>query len=380
MCMLSLLLPGAEIDSEHLLNGAKANTDGYGWAMVFGGDRDHRNLIVSKSMNRFEALDKFADARKLHPESYAMFHSRWSTGGTRTVDNCHPYQVGGDPQTVLGHNGVLFSVRAGETRSDTRVFAEEIFPKRYRRLDRKGVAGQIRKYLGSNKVAILTANPRYRHPAYLFGDDYGYWVGDTWHSNTDYLGRRTYTYAGSGSTLWDDEWDDAGWDSYTSPTTGKTWRWRRPELTDKDCAVCLTIGAIDRASGLCEVCMCCGTCQEWYMDCDCLTSGFVADDEPKTMLALPAGSGSSTKYGDAGDEDLATLAHEARETVKNGWPEPGVLRGSIVSSLMVLGKARDDKRAEVVDHPGCMVNPVSGECMEDECPVRDAKRLTALDR
>jgi hypothetical protein len=60
--MLSIITPEADVNYEHLLNGARQNTDGYGFAMVTHKGRG--GLIVERSMNRYDLIEKFREARK----------------------------------------------------------------------------------------------------------------------------------------------------------------------------------------------------------------------------------------------------------------------------------------------------------------------------
>jgi hypothetical protein len=337
MCMLSIITPEADVNYEHLLNGARQNTDGYGFAMVT--HKGAGGLIVERSMNRWELIEKFREARTAYPGKYAMFHSRWGTAGVRDVTNCHPFQVGNDPLTVLAHNGVfagLSPTDPADPRSDTAVFAEEIMPKRYRRLDRIGVQQQLMSAIGTyNKVGILSANPRYLDDAYLFNQPAGIWVEGVWHSNSDYKGGYRYR-----SAYLADTWDDDDWTVYESPKSGKTFRWRRTMSLCPICGADLT-ETLDITSGECVDCGFCVDCQTFMRDCSCTTvfdpkrflpvttattTGTAVDgaaarkraaDAARAVtqarterLALPAGSGSSTRYGDGFDGEDDTICRE----------------------------------------------------------------------
>lgn len=195
MCMLSYIPAGVELTDDgvrSLENGGEWNRDGYGWAIV-----TDAGIILRRTLSLDEALDSFIEYRLEHLGA-ALFHSRWTTHGASTVGNCHPWIVGTDYRTVLAHNGVIqhCTPAHGDRRSDTGVFAQDIVPRQFRRLDKPSVRNALARYIGTrNKVLILTSNPRYRQNAYLFNESAGQWDGDTgmWHSNGDYLyGMRQY--------------------------------------------------------------------------------------------------------------------------------------------------------------------------------------------
>lgn len=350
MCMLSLITPEAQVSYEHLDNGARQNTDGYGYAIVR--HKGYGGLLVHRGMNRFEVLDKFKQDMAANPGKYAMFHSRWATGGVKDTTNCHPFQVGNDKLTVLGHNGVFSALQPtnpADTRSDTAVFAQEVVPQRFRRLDRPGVQNQFNQAIGYNKVCILTANIKYRDDAYLFNQPAGHWVEGVWHSNTDYQGgwRSLYSYS--------DDYDDDGWAEWTSSETGKTYRWRRVPRRG-ECPICFALmsESVDLATGECQMCGFCVDCREWKDECSCLSvfnparhglapllfgsqparpvttlavADFASPEKLQERLALPPGSGSATKYGDGfdgeGDDDGTTQGEPTDFSTcwygENGW-------------------------------------------------------------
>ncbi|MEU4428862.1 hypothetical protein AB0F81_50330 [Actinoplanes sp. NPDC024001] len=182
MCLLTFLPPGVQPDPHALHNGSLLNDDGHGFAIATGD-----SLLVRHSMNGEQLIDEFTAARRTHADGPALFHSRWGTGGTVDVGNCHPLRVGGDARTVLAHNGVLpIDVGANEPRSDTRIAAEDLIPAmgplRLRRTRLR-----LRRWMGDhNKIAILTVDRRYRRNAYLLNEQAGIWDGGIWYSNTGY--------------------------------------------------------------------------------------------------------------------------------------------------------------------------------------------------
>ncbi len=246
MCILSYLPPGAQVDADGLFNGGLSNPDGHGFALVSKG-----YIITGKFLNLDEALTRFVEARERYPEGPALFHSRWATHGGVNVGNVHPFLVGGSHRTVVAHNGILpdeAHPAKDDDRSDTRKFAEEILPQRFRRLDRPGVQQALSHWCGKfNKLVILTVDPRYRQNAYLVNEEAGLWDSYTglWHSNSDFLDYPSWRRsAGQGAPL-----TDAG---YEDP-----------------CIWCGCPG-ID-GSGYCEECASCQDCGEHVRECMCWT-------------------------------------------------------------------------------------------------------------
>jgi len=181
MCLLSYYVPGSMPVREHLENGARLNPDGFGWAMLAGGE-----LLTRRYLNGAAAIEDFMAQRARNPDVPALFHSRHATDTGATVANCHPFPLG--TGAVVAHNGYLFPVTEGEERSDSRIFAEEILP-RYD-LDDPAHAARLEKWLGTNKVVVLSSSPARDQAAYILNADRGVWLdhGGTWHSNPDYTG------------------------------------------------------------------------------------------------------------------------------------------------------------------------------------------------
>ena len=274
MCLLSYFPTGQQPRLSLLANGAEVNEDGHGFAIIGDGE-----LIVGKGLDAAHVIDWFGDLRSRYPAGPALFHSRMTTHGEITKDNCHPFQVGNDPRTVIAHNGImpmLAHPKKGDLRSDTRIVAEVLLP--------KGKVGNIRnakgrKYFGRwmtsyNKVVILTVDPTYSASSYVINEKAGEWFDGAWYSNDGYLGWGRYARrysAGSGG------WYVAGQhaEGYTGTTFGGTTG--RP-YTALDCNVCWTRGSMDPIARVCKWCWCCQDCEQdtstTPSDCRC----FVFDD------------------------------------------------------------------------------------------------------
>lgn len=190
MCLLSVYSPGALVNVDHLQAGADNNPDGYGFAII-AGDR----IETGHGMDSYAVIDAFDRVRLAHPDSWALFHSRFTTDGLTSEDNCHPFIVGGDERTILAHNGVLpQDARPGkrDPRSDTRILAEDLIPGgRFGNIHRSRGRRRLSKWMHKdgypNKIAILTVDPAFQENAYILGESLGHWESGVWHSNTDYI-------------------------------------------------------------------------------------------------------------------------------------------------------------------------------------------------
>ena len=120
MCLLCYIPENIEPDYYSLESSACMNPDGFGWAIHCGA-----RIITHRSMDASEALETFERARRTN-RGPALWHSRWTTHGTTSLDNCHPFRVGAG--TVIAHNGVL-STRATANRSDSRTWCEDSAPR-----------------------------------------------------------------------------------------------------------------------------------------------------------------------------------------------------------------------------------------------------------
>lgn len=262
MCMLSFYPPGVMPRQDRIENGADVNPDGHGFAIVTA----DRTLLIQKSMDAEDLIDRFIRLRHIHPNGPALFHSRIATSGLVDITGCHPFTVGGDHRTVVAHNGILFTPPRLSRRSDTRIFAEDILPTRFRKLDRGKTMHALRNYCGySNKLVILTVNPARRERAYLIGAEHGHWDGGEWHSNLDYTGWSAHAWQSRRS--W---WDDAETDDDA----------RRYEPWP--CDVCGAKNAVDTLTLLCSVCRSCNDCHMRAEDCMCFYGRTPPDDAEKS--------------------------------------------------------------------------------------------------
>ena len=143
-------------------------------------------------MSAKESIADFLETRKKYPDGVAMWHCRIATHGTKTVENCHPFQLGGDPLTYLGHNGIITIAQAkDDPRSDTAVFAEELLPAigGVAVLDNPLIVAMLEKYIVGSKVVVITVNPKAKKNIYILNqsagnvDTDGIWWSNTYHRN-----------------------------------------------------------------------------------------------------------------------------------------------------------------------------------------------------
>lgn len=260
MCLLTFLPAHVMPDTTALLNGAAINNDGHGFAIVTP-DR----LIVRHGLDPEHIVAAFDTLRRQHPQGPALFHSRFSTHGRQhSIDNCHPFPVGGDQRTVLAHNGVLPTIvhpAKDDPRSDTRITAEDFLPW-FGSLRASRVRRRFERWMTpSNLAVILTVDRRFKQQAYIFNEEQGIWDGDIWYSN----------------------------DGYLPPLPDRTslrreWRpWERMEPAAMVCQACQAY--IHPAD---DVCLCCGWCPgcgETAGTCLCYRPDLLSD--PAHVAQLP---------------------------------------------------------------------------------------------
>jgi predicted glutamine amidotransferase len=195
MCLLTYFPADVQPDTDALAMGAAHNRDGHGFAIIAG-----ERIIVRKSMDPESLIGEFESLRRKHPQHPALFHSRIGTGGTVNKFNCHPFRVGNDPRIVVAHNGIMPPIvqpLKGDPRCDTRIFAETFLPNR--NLNSNKSRRKLRKWLGWDKVVVLSVRPEDSFSSLILNEQYGEWDGDIWYSNGSYRARRyAYTVA--------DEW------------------------------------------------------------------------------------------------------------------------------------------------------------------------------
>lgn len=263
MCLLTVFPMPDLLDgpmTARLENGAWLNPDGSGWAVIQG---DH--IVTSRSLKGDDAVETFVEAYE-HATGPALFHSRWATHGEKFLSNVHPFPVRKLRDTFVAHNGIMPTdswPELNDIRSDTRVFADDILPIKYRQLDNSKVRANLEHWLDGNKIAILTTNPKFRKNLYMFGMNRGEWVDGVWFSNSDHEGYKS------------------------------RWITREDKYADEHCVYCTEKSINDWNA--CDICGTCQDCFEPMRSCDCF-SGPVDKDAPPTFMG-----GTTTTYGGVRD-------------------------------------------------------------------------------
>ena len=183
MCLLSFHDEGVTADYDTMSGGAVNNPDGFGFA-VHTGDR----ILRGRGLEFDRVYSDYLTA--MRSGGVSMFHHRWATHGAISKKNCHPFYVGGDSRTLLGHNGILpVSIPVGDQRSDTRLFADKVLPALggLGALEGDTLSAELSKVVAGNRLVILTTDPTASADWFIIGEASGHWVGRSWFSNYSYV-------------------------------------------------------------------------------------------------------------------------------------------------------------------------------------------------
>ena len=263
MCLLCVIKPGSTPTREQLMTAADGNPHGYGYAFHCGD-----KIITGRGMDAEEVVDRFLRLRSGMPDTWAMFHARYTTHGETNKSNCHPFRVGGEESTVIAHNGIIpIHVPKYEHRSDTRIFAEDWLPEFLTDLDDPKGFEELEKFVGASKVAVFTTDPRLKFQVYILNEEMGHWSqeGDIWWSNYGYLPPKPY-----GGSLWSSK----RYDNLYSYGGGNWWdeHYDTKSKDKVDCACCYAkLDKDELADGYCYTCYSCLDCLQGLADCDCFS-------------------------------------------------------------------------------------------------------------
>lgn len=264
MCLLVVCKPGAIPKSHDLHNGACSNPHGFGFAIVADG-----KIITERSMSAKKSIRRFLELREQYPNGFAMWHARYATHGVKNEANCHPFQVGDDPDTYLAHNGVLDNfIDKGDKRSDTRVFAEDTLPKigGVEALNDTNVLHMVESWASGSKIAVLTVNPKAEYEMYLLNGHLGTWDEDgVWWSNSSHK-RTVYVAPKQVATpVTPVESDEEFWEKQEMYADKASYD---PSTVDI-CPMCEAMIDIENSADMCEFCASCLMCFQLPSDCDC---------------------------------------------------------------------------------------------------------------
>lgn len=223
MCLLTFMPEDVMPDMERFKEASIQNADGFGFAIL-----ESKGFVKAHSMNFNEVANRFVDARAKH-KGPAIFHFRWATHGSETIDNCHPFTLGDDPTSVVGHNGILdVQIPKDDKRSDTKVFAEDIMPAigGITSLDDTEYFNTMEKWAGGNKLVFLTHHDDAKYSWYILNSHLGHWDEDMWWSNSSYKKYNGITYRTTAAKMYDSSglwgYDD---DDYGYEHNNTLYRW-----------------------------------------------------------------------------------------------------------------------------------------------------------
>lgn len=189
MCIAIVQTKGTYLTRDEISRGWKTNPDGGGFCYV----RDGKTVIEKGFMKEDDFVRAYNNAMDKHSdESPFLVHFRITTSGGTSPNNCHPFPVKGG---ALIHNGIMFTPpasRAGpahDPRSDTRVFAEDLYNILNNEHVKTARDGILKAIGHGNKIAFLYDN----REVVIVGEERGYWEKGIWYSNLSCAVSRTYT-------------------------------------------------------------------------------------------------------------------------------------------------------------------------------------------
>ena len=276
-----------------------ANPDGFGYAIAVDKGSGLMDLSVNRGMDATVIIDGFLDEISAYGDSVVCwsFHARISTHGLVSLENCHPFFIGDDTLSALSHNGILpVSIARGDTRSDSRVFAEDYLPEvdGVRGLGRSAVADLLEGFVeGSNsKVVIISANPDADYPLTILGESLGHWRNKViWFSNHGYEPFPVSTYAQNYRihTQAYDKFDSGkeGDFAHDIAAAEKRFLTRAEVDSSEKYSRCSDINCgsfVSEFDDYCPTCGACQMCEQHASNCVCYTVPFVS------MRSSPRGS------------------------------------------------------------------------------------------
>lgn len=180
MCVIVHQPVGTHIEKEQAKRLWTHNSDGGGFAFVnnAGDVETHKFMEFGPFWSHFETM------RSNFPGRDYLLHMRIATHGSVNIDNVHPFPV--DDYTVMAHNGIIHGVDIpkGDTRSDTRVFVDEVLPELPENwLDSVYLTSMVEEWIGWSKLMFLTSNPALKKSVYILNERKGVEYEGMWFSN-----------------------------------------------------------------------------------------------------------------------------------------------------------------------------------------------------
>lgn len=259
MCMLCVIPPNVLPSKEKLVNSALNNPHGFGFAIVVPEDK---YIISERTMNADESIARFMELRAKHPTGYALWHARYATHGENTVENCHPFTVGGDNSTYLAHNGILPVLEYENMKwSDTRIFAEHMLPKMggVAALDDEQMLNMIEDFTTGSKLCILTVDPVAQEQCYIIHEEKG-WRDESgvwWSNQSCYLPEtKSYGY---------------GYGGWFNGYLGSSTKYSAEDYADAclGCDAVVDLLDMEKNGMVCDFCGTCNDCGVYAAECTC---------------------------------------------------------------------------------------------------------------
>lgn len=185
MCII-IYTPDGRIPKKHLQRSLAENPDGWGYMFAWEGE-----ITIRKGLERNEFWAQWRADREFLEGRKVVFHSRITTHGGTTVDNCHPFEIPGHG-LALAHNGIIsHHAKKDSDLSDTRHFVQDLLadlPRGF--LTHKGIRRLISEYIGWSKLAFLGVNGN----VCLLNSYLGEWRAGRWYSNDSYRREKVKTW------------------------------------------------------------------------------------------------------------------------------------------------------------------------------------------
>jgi hypothetical protein len=131
MCIIAIKSPGARFDWKTLRECWDANPDGAGFAYPDKGGR----VTISKGFMDFNDFKRAVKAAPIGVGTEALLHFRIATHGAVSPNNCHPFPLSDDSETLssldvvadvaIAHNGIVSGMTPSDLLSDTMLFIRD---------------------------------------------------------------------------------------------------------------------------------------------------------------------------------------------------------------------------------------------------------------
>jgi predicted glutamine amidotransferase len=154
----------------------------------YGSDNPHgfgimynhnEKLVIQKTLDLKYFWELYNQIyQKYSKTSLIGIHFRFSTGGKKDIENCHPFNV--NENIGMMHNGVLSSINSDENHSDTYNFNEQYCkPLGNDIFDYEGTLTLLKDLIVySNKMIFFNNKNKYL----IINEDNGRWKNDIWYS------------------------------------------------------------------------------------------------------------------------------------------------------------------------------------------------------